>query len=356
MSLTKSIGGIASFQKNLFSHIDREKFSFEFITTYKNAMIIPFLEENGAKVHYLPSQKRLISYSIKLYKIIKNGNFKAVHIHKNSCGNPLPFIICRLAGAKKVIAHSHNTSSINGGFVNTLHHFFKPIVSRWSDVKLACSPEAAKWLFNKKCFKNNEYEIVRNGIDVSKFIYNKELSKQVKEKLGVKGKLLIGHVGNYIPQKNHRFMVDIIKEVVKLCPEAVLMFVGRGDAMDEIKKYAKEQGVYEYIMFMGARNDVVELYQAMDIFLFPSFHEGLPIAGVEAQASGLLSFFSDAISSTVVLTDSVVQMSLENSASVWAEKMLSEYKNFERTDTSFVISDAGYDAFKMAKRMEEIYQ
>lgn len=353
MSLTRSIGGIASFQKNLLSHIDRDKYDFEFITTFPNAMIIPFLEENGAKVHYLPSHKRLLSYCIKLYKIIKNGNYKAIHIHKNSCANPIPFIICRLAKAKKVIAHSHNTSSINGGFVNMLHYIFRPIVVKWSDVKIACSPEAGKWLFGNKF---NDFEIVKNGIEVSKFKYDIARRDDMRKKLNLEDKLIIGHVGNYIPQKNHRFMVDIIKEAVKLLPCAHLLFVGRGDAMPEIQEYADSQGVLQNIGFLGSRNDVADLYQAMDIFLFPSLHEGLPIAGIEAQTAGLACLFSDVISNTIVLTDTVTQMSLNCSAKEWAEKIISIHNNFNREDTSEIIVDAGYDSIQLANKMQQIYQ
>ncbi len=351
MSLTKSIGGIASFQKNLFSHIDSTKYSFEFVTTYKNALMIPFLNENGAKVHYLPSEKRLFSYCIKLYKIVKNGDFAAVHIHKNSCGNPLPFIICRLAGAKKIIAHSHSTTAIKGGFINYLHYIFRPLVGKISDLRLACSPEAGRWLF-----KNKSFELVKNGIDVSNFRYDEKRREYVRRSLSLENSFVVGHVGHFIPPKNHKFMVDIMAELVKAKDNAVLLFVGRGDLMEETKKYARDKGVFENIRFMGARDDVPDLYQAMDIFLFPSLHEGLPFAGVEAQSAGLPCFFSDAISDSVILTDTVISMSLDNSAREWAEKIIEVGENFKRYDIADVISDAGYDAIKMSERMEEIYK
>lgn len=350
LSLTKSIGGIASFQKNLFSHIDREKYVFEFVTTYKNALMIPFLDENGAKVHYLPSEKRLLKYCVKLYKIVKNGDFAAVHIHKNSCGNPLPFIICRIAGAKKIIAHSHSTTAIKGGIINCLHFIFRPFVRKVSDIKLACSPEAGKWLY-----KTDNFELVKNGIDVTKYRYDEKRRDEVRKSLGLENSLVIGHVGHFIPPKNHKFMVDIMAEIKNIRSDAVMLFVGRGDLMEETKKYSKEKGVFDSIRFLGARDDVPDLYQAMDVFLFPSLHEGLPFAGVEAQCSGLPCFFSDAISATVILTDTVQSMSLDSSAKEWAENIIGIFENFERKDTSFIISDAGYDAKKMAERMEEIY-
>ena len=144
-------------------------------------------------------------------------------------------------------------------------------------------------------------------------------------------------------------------ELKQLNENAVLLFVGRGDLMEKTKSYAKEKGVFEDIRFLGARDDVPEIYQAMDIFLFPSLHEGLPFAGVEAQCSGLPCFFSDAISANVILTDTVTSMSLDKSAKEWAKAIVGACENYERKHTSDIISEKGYDAVRMSKRMEEIY-
>ena len=355
-SLTATLGGIETFQRNLFSKINKDEFEFEFVTTYSDAAVIPSLEEMGGKIHYLPPQKTIIPYCIKLYKLMKNGNYDAVHIHKNSCANPMVFIMAKLAGIKKIIAHSHNTSSINGGIVNAPHYLFRPLVRKISHTKIACSPEAAQWLFGKKYVIDNAVPFIKNGIDINKFSYNEETRKQMREELSFGEELIIGHIGNFIPQKNHYFMVDIMAEVIKILPDAKLLFIGRGEESKKVLQYAKEKGTLDNIIFMGSRSDVDKLYQAMDVFLFPSLHEGLPIAGVEAQTAGLLCYFSDAISKEIILTDNVIQLSLGMSGKEWAEIIASKSKTFKRQNTSKTIIDAGYSIDSTAIIMEEIYK
>ena len=112
LSLTKSIGGIASFQRNLLNHTDNNAVVFEFVTTYQDSALLPFLKEQNVKVHRLPAQKTVLPYCFALYKLLKTEKYDAVHIHKNSCANPMAFFVCSMAGVKQIIAHSHNTASV----------------------------------------------------------------------------------------------------------------------------------------------------------------------------------------------------------------------------------------------------
>ena len=357
LSLTKSIGGIASFQKNLFNNTDNNEILFEFVTTYRNSALIPFFKENNVKIHRLPPQKTVLLYCRSLYKLLKKEKYDAVHIHKNSCANPMAFIVCHMAGVKQIIAHSHNTASVGGKFADIFHYLFRPLVRKISDVKLACSREAAIWLYGEKYVKNSDtVQIIKNGIDTDLFSYNEKIRNEVRAEFGWDNKLVLGHVGNFIPQKNHYFMVDIISEVIKSEENAVMLFLGRGDALDGVREYARKKGVSEHIEFMGSRTDISRFYQAMDLFLFPSFHEGLPIAGVEAQTADLPCLFSDAITREIMITDRAVSMPLDSGAAKWAKKSISLAKTYGRRNVSDKITAAGYDTADMGKRMGRIYE
>ncbi len=357
LSLTKSIGGIASFQRNLFNNTDGSAVSFEFVTTYKDGALIPFFTENNVKIHCLPPQKTVLPYCLSLYKLLKTENYDAVHMHKNSCANPMAFIICRIAGVKRIIAHSHNTASVGGRAADIFHFVFRPLVRKISNVKLACSEDAAVWLYGGKYVKNNnEIQIIKNGIDTALFSYSEKVRNKVRAEFGWENKLVLGHVGNFIPQKNHYFMVDIISEVIKSEENAVMLFLGRGDAMESVREYAVKKGVSEHIEFMGSRADIARFYQAMDLFLFPSFHEGLPIAGVEAQTADLPCLFSDAVTSEIMITDRAVSMPLDSGAAKWAEKAILLAKTYGRKNVADKIIESGYDAADMGKRMERIYE
>lgn len=357
LSLTKSIGGIAAFQKNLFNNTDSNAVTFEFVTTYTDSALIPFFEENDVKIHRLPPQKTILSYCLALYRLLKKEKYDAVHIHKNSCANPMAFIICRIAGVERIIAHSHNTASVGGKAADIFHFLFRPLVRGLSDIKLACSPEAAVWLYGEKYFKNNDtIRIIKNGIDTDAFSYNEKVRNEVRTEFGWDDKLVLGHVGNFIPQKNHYFMVDIISEVIKTEENAIIVFLGRGDAMYGVREYAIKKGVSEHIEFMGSRTDISRFYQAMDLFLFPSFHEGLPIAGIEAQTADLPCLFSDAITSEIMITDRAVSVPLDLGALEWAKKAILLAKAQGRENVADKIIALGYDAADMGKRMERIYE
>lgn len=356
LSMTKSIGGIASFQKNLFDHIDRDSYTFEFVTTYRDAALISYFEEHGVKVHRLPPQKRVIKYCRALYRLLKQENYDAVHIHKNSCANPMAFVVCAKAGVLKIIAHSHNTASVGGRLADLFHYVFRPLVRRLSHVRLACSEQAADWLYGKKHTKDYPAEIIKNGIEIARFTYNIEIRDETRREFGWEDRIVFGHVGNYIPQKNHSFMIDVLAETLKSDPRVVLALIGRGDAMKDVKAYAEQKGVSDSVFFLGSRKDVERFYQAMDLFLFPSIHEGLPIAGVEAQAADLPCLFSDAITDEILLTDRAVVMPLSSDAASWAERALAlAAAGAERKDVSDILNAAGYDAVNTAKRMEKVY-
>lgn len=352
ISLTRSIGGIAAYQKNLLANVDRNKYKFEYVTTYPKAMLIPYLEEMGCKVHYLPPKSRIVSLFIQLYKLMKNGNFNAVHIHKNSCASPIAFFAAKLAGVGTIIAHAHSTSPTVGKSVVILHYLFRPFVRNISTIHLACSETASDWMFGKK----HHAQIVNNGIDLKQFAFNESVRSEVRKELGIGDEPVFGHVGNFYYQKNHKFMVEIMAEVKKINPRAKLMFVGRGDSMDEIRKYADKLGVSDNIIFLGSRSDVNRLYQAMDTFLMTSFSEGFCIAGLEAQAAGLPWLTSDVIPAEVILSDVVYTMSLNKSAGEWAEKLIEIAENSERNNNTQRISEAGYSAEESAKKIELIYQ
>lgn len=357
LSLTKSIGGIASFQKNLFDNTDKGALSFEFGTTYPNSALIPFLRENKAKVHFLPPQRTILPYCLSLYRLLKREKYDAVHIHKNSCANPMAFLVCRAAGVGCIIAHSHNTASVGGKAADLFHFLFRPSVRNIADVKLACSREAAVWLYGEKYCRNKDaVRIIRNGIDTALFSYDEETRKKVRAEFGWENKTVLGHVGNFIPQKNHYFMVDILSEAVKTEENAILLFLGGGRAMESVREYAMQKGVSEHVKFMGPRSDAARFYQAMDLFLFPSLHEGLPIAGVEAQSADLPCLFSDAVTDEIMITDRAVSMPLSAGASEWAKKALLLAKTRGRRNVSEKITAAGYNAADMGERMRRIYE
>jgi len=189
-----------------------------------------------------------------------------------------------------VISHSHN----GNGYNPAINSIFRPIVNRVSYKRLACSKSAAEWLFGKK--RVNDTQIIINGIDTERFTYNAEARDRVRKQYGIaENQFVIGHIGRFSEQKNHAFILDIFSEVLKQKPKTLLLLVGVGELMDQIKSIVQERGIEKSVLFAGKQSRTEDYYSSFDCFLMPSLYEGLPVVGVEAQCEGLDCFFSNQI-------------------------------------------------------------
>lgn len=216
-----------------------------------------------------------------------------------------------------------------------------------------CGIDAGNWLFGKNY--QDKFIMQNNAIVAEKFRYCTEKSEIEKKRLNVENKLVIGHVGRFFRQKNHEFLIDIFAEIKRMQPQSVLLLVGSGDLEEAVHEKVSQFGLEESVIFLGNRDDVAGIMQAFDLFLFPSLCEGLPVTMVEAQAAGLKCFISDRVPTECILTETVEIISLDKSASEWAEEILEEMKTYERKDTYQEIVDAHFDIVENAKWLERFY-
>ena len=170
-------------------------------------------------------------------------------------------------------------------------------------------------------FGKHKFQIMNNAIDAKKFIYNEEVRKQKRVELGVEDKFVIGHVGRFNLQKNHEFLVKRFADFAKTNEDAILVLIGNGELQEKIKEMAKEYGIETKVKFLGLREDIPQLLQAMDLFLFPSLFEGLPVTLVEAQAAGLPCVISDMITDEIMITDQISKVSLSGNTSLWNQEI-----------------------------------
>ena len=203
-------------------------------------------------------------------------------------------------------------------------------------------------------FGKHKFQIMNNAIDAKKFIYNEEVRKQKRVELGVEDKLVIGHVGRFNLQKNHEFLVKRFADFAKTNEDAILVLIGNGELQEKIKEMAKEYGIETKVKFLGLREDIPQLLQAMDLFLFPSLFEGLPVTLVEAQAAGLPCVISDMITDEIMITDQISKVSLSGNTSLWNQE-IAKYRYSKRKNTIEDIIEHGFDIEKNARWLEEFY-
>ena len=318
--------------------IDFDVASFDYCYEYDE-----FLKEKGISRYKLADKKHMLSYISEIYKIVKNGIYRKVYIHGNSSLMLIEALPSKLAGAK-VITHCHN-----GKPQNKLFKYFicKPFLNCVTDSRIACSKEAAEWAYS------GEYTVIKNGIDINRFKYNKNARNAVRQELGLNESCVVGHIGNFNKQKNHQKLISVFEEIVKIIPNSKLLLIGEGELKKEIEESVKKKQLLDKVIFMGYVNDPENYIQAMDVMIIPSIFEGFCLAALEAQVSGLPVVTSDRIPDEALVIDNCEKMQLEDKNKKWAEKVVSML-NKERKDNSKLLFERGYSIEHMIKRIKNI--
>ena len=233
-----------------------------------------------------------------------------------------PIIAAKMAKAKIIIAHSHNSSSDKGIIKSLLHNLNKHFIYLFANEFFACSERAGEWFFSKRVRNSDNYRIINNAIEIDKYVFDKSIRQRKREELGITDEyILIGHVGRFNKQKNHSLLIDIFDNYHKKNIKSKLILVGQGPLMNKIKNKVNKLNLQKDVLFLGLRNDTYELYQAFDVFILPSLYEGLPLVGVEAQYSGLGCIFSSNISKELKITNNCFYVGLNRSLDEWCKNI-----------------------------------
>ena len=269
-------GGVESVVMNYYRNIDKSKVQFHFLCD-EDSTDIPYeeIEKLGGKVIIVPPYQKLFKYQKELYKIFKKNKYKIVHSHISTL-SVFPLRIAKKAGVPIRIAHSHSTSNKKEWKRNLIKNILRPFSKVHANQFFACTEYAGKWLFGKKVVERKELNVINNAIDLKKFEFNENTRKALREELGIKeDTLIIGHVGRFMKQKNHDFLIEVFNEVYKKNQNTLLILIGQGPLLSEIKQKAINLNIEDKVKFIGQVTNVEKYYNIMDIFLFPSIYEGL---------------------------------------------------------------------------------
>ena len=348
-------GGVESVVMNYYRNIDKRNLQFDFIVD-EDSTYIPRdeIENMGGRVILVPPYQKIFSYIKKLKMTFKENEYKIVHSHLNTI-SVFSLYAARIAKVPVRIAHSHSTSNKKERKKNILKNILKPFSKVNATHYFCCSELAGRWLFGDKEYDNNKVKLINNAIDIDKFIYNEKIREEIRKEIKVENKLVIGHIGRFVEQKNHIGLLEIFYEIHKENKETVLLLVGDGPLLNVIKEKVKTFNLQDNVIFLGKRNDVNRLMQGMDIFLLPSLYEGLPVVGVEAQASGLLCIFSDSMTKETKIIESTKFISLSKSYSLWAKEILADYEQHKRKNTKIEVINSNFEIKTESKKLESIY-
>lgn len=349
-------GGVEAVVMNYYRNIDHSKIQFDFICD-DDSTNIPYeeIEKLGGKVILIPPYQKALKYHKELKKVLKENNYKIVHSHINTL-SVFSLWAAWSANVPVRIAHSHSTTNKKEKKKNLLKQVLKPFSKMFATHYFCCSELAGRWLFGDKTYDKGLVYLLNNAIDLDKFKYDKKIRDNKREELKIKeDTLVIGHIGRFVEQKNHRFLIDIFNEIHKKNKNSILLLAGQGPLMNEMKEKVKELKLTKAVKFLGQRNDAHELYQAFDVFLLPSLYEGLPVVGVEAQAMGLLCEFSSDMTKETKVLDTTRFIELSNTAEEWANILLEDFSTFKRKNTKKEISNNGFNIKDEAHKLLEKY-
>lgn len=350
-------GGQSTVVFNFGMNIDNEKVIFDYyVDKISDKEYINIIGKKGGKAFISNFLEKKFFIRVKKFfeinKIIKN--YDVIHINTDNAFSPFVIgILGKINKVKKIIIHSHNTGSSQEKMKILLHNILKIFLPLIGDEFLACSKLAAEWLYPKKYL--DKVKIINNGIDVEKYKFNLEKRNQLRKEMNLENKFILGHVGRFSDVKNHKFLIEIFNEVQKVEKESILLLIGNGELEQKIRKQAKELNLEEKVIFLGITDKVEDYLQIMDIFLLPSKYEGLPIVGIESQASGLKCFFSKNITEELRITDLCEFLDINISPKKWAEEILKYKNSYERKNMVKEIEKAGYSIKLSVKELESIY-
>ena len=344
-------GGLESMLMNFYRHVDRSKVQFDFLVhRQERAAFDDEIEALGGRIYRLP---RLVPWSKSYLGALDQffdgpPVYKIVHVHQDC----LSSVILKVAARHNVpvrIAHSHSANQ-DKNLKYPIKLWYKRAIPKYATCLFACGKDAGDWMFG-----GAPYQIINNAIDTAAYAYAPAKRADVRQQLGLNDELVVGHVGRFNQPKNHPFLLEIFAALLKSEPNAVLLLVGGGDDMPKMQAKAQALGIAGHVRFLGVRSDVAELMQAMDVFVFPSLYEGLPVTMVEAQAAGLPCIISDKVPPECILTNGLVGiMPLSAAPDAWAEKIL-EKRDTPRTDRRAEIAAHGFDITAEAVKLQEFY-
>ncbi len=353
--------GVTAFEINLMKHCDSNKVAFDYVV-YKETDRIKEVEQLGGRCFVVTSKKKgifkFLHRMYQLYKIVKKEKYNIIHVDTEISLRVIELFVCKLAGAKVLILHSHNNALNASGKKAKrdlmLHKLCKPLIPFVVNTYFACSKEAGEWMFPNSVLRKNKVEVIKNSIDLEKFQYSEEIRNKVRRELELEDAIVLGHIGRFSPQKNHGYIIKLFNEFHNKYCNSKLILVGTGELVEDMKQLAKEYGLEKNILFLGIRNDTQEILSALDIFLFPSIFEGFGIVALEAQATGLPVMAATTIPTEVKINDNVSFANLDDSMEYWIDCM-EHLLAMPRVKGQEKIRRAGYDIHDLARKMEELY-
>ncbi len=359
-TIANTAGGVTKSVLELWKYIDRERFHFDFVTMSDKLDFADELEKEGCNIYYLSAyaEDDLVLFAREVKEIFTNG-YDVVQLQTSWWRGFVVEEIAKEMNIHKVIIYGNNTDvhireNQSREAARKLHFKYREVLSENIATDFAaCSEEAAQWLYGDRIPKE-KIKIIPYGVALEQYKYNADVRKRYRTEMGIGNEYVIGHVGRFAYQKNHEFLLEVFREIIREDSQVKLLLVGTGELEETIKAKVSEYKLEDKVIYTGKREDVGGLMQAMDIFAFPSRFEGFGIVLIEAQAAGLKCLTSKKIPEKAKITDNIEFLDLDKK--IWVDRILKYKKGYAREDMYSIMERKGWGMKTYAEAFEKIYE
>lgn len=363
VGMTNRVGGLETFLINYCGQLAGADIRFDFLCRFPECSFADHIAEMGGKIYHITRRsKNPLRFYREIHAFFKEhaGEYDVIWDNENMMNDMTPLLLAKHYGIPRRIYHSHNSNnvdpSLKGRIQEMLHRYHRSTVDQVATDLWACSREAARWAFPGAVLKKQAYRIIPDAILVERFRYDPQVRQQYRRQLTLEQAYVVGNIGHLRHVKNQAFLLDAFAGFHHQYPDVVLLLLGEGTDREMLEQRAKALGIAKAVRFLGSRDDVPQLLQAMDLFAMPSRFEGLGIAAVEAQVSGLPCILSDRLPREAQFRENVVFLPIDSAAS-WSEAMAQARERGEtRTDGCASAQAAGYDIRTEAGHLYDLWR
>ena len=350
-------GGIETMLMNYYRYMDRTQVQFDFLCNKKKpGAYDDEIKALGGRIYRTPGLNpvkypQYLKYMKNLFR--EHPEYRIVEAHNGALG---AYALCA-AKVNKIpvrIFHAHG-AGITKDWKLPLKLACRASLPFFMNQKFTCGIAAARCFFGDKVADAGDYILIPNAIDIERFLFNSDSRKRIREAYGLTDKHVVGHVGRFVVEKNHAFLLDVFAALKKRDPAAHLVLVGDGALMEDAQNKAKQMGISDSVSFIGSVANANEWYSAFDVFVMTSFREGLPLVGVEAQSADLPCVFSTAITSEVEILDDARFVDLAEGVDRWVYVIIEALGRTERKNVRDAIAASGFDARTEAEKLQKRY-
>lgn len=332
-------GGVDKYILNFFDSINDQHLQIDFLTNLAENSFLQKIDSPSSSLICVSGLSHPFRQYRQIKKVLQNG-YDVLYLNVSTALTVPAFLAAKHSGVKKIIVHSHSSgydcpSPLKRCLMTILHHLCKHILCRCATDFLSCSDKASEWMFTNRILRKQQVKIIRNTANLTQFYYDEAIRNTIRKQLGAENRYIIGYVGNLVYQKNPLLLANILKEVVKLDPSALLVVIGDGPYRTALENKITAYGLNDHLCMLGKVDASKGYMSAFDVFVLPSRFEGMPIVSVEAQCSKLPCVFSDTITSMAKISN-MCDFVPSKEPKAFAQALL-KYKNIPRDSQKIVV-------------------